>query len=78
MTAITLNDKIKIRQNAEAKKHRLGSFSEHGATCELCRAQVRFVNGRVEPDEALTAVCAVGAGQVILKDAPLVTAVYSG
>lgn len=77
MTAeITLKEKIKIRQNAEVNKHRLGSFTAQGATCELCQAQVHFVNGRVELDEALTAVC-MGASQIILKDAPLVTAVYS-
>jgi hypothetical protein len=75
MTAITLNEKIKIRRDAESLKHRLNSFTDAGATCELCRAQVRFVDGRVELDEALTAVCA-GATQIILKDAPLVTAVY--
>lgn len=76
MIAITLKDKIKIRQDAETNKHRLGSFTEQGAACELCQAQVCFVDGRVEMDEALTGICA-GASQIILKDAPLVTAVYS-
>lgn len=75
MTAITLNEKIRIRRDAEAHKHRLNSFTDEGATCELCHAQVRFVDGRVVIDEALTAVCA-GATQIILKDGPLVTAVY--
>ncbi|MCB0014180.1 MAG: hypothetical protein KDE34_19845, partial [Anaerolineales bacterium] len=74
MTAtITLNDKIRVRRDVESRKHRLGQFTEQGAVCERCRGHVFFVNGRIELDEKLTAVCA--AVQYTFKDAPPVTAV---
>lgn len=80
MTVITTTDKIKVRKEAEANGHRLGTFQKVDAgeavVCSLCNGRVLMLNdGRVVKDKAMEGDCS--PQPPVLKDSPLVTAVYA-
>jgi len=80
MTVITTTDKIKVRKEAEANGHRLGTFQKtdtgEAVVCSLCNGRVLIMNdGRVIKDEVMKGCCS--PQPPVLRDRPLVTAVYA-